>query len=320
MLYPGDMPKFTFIDLFAGIGGFRIPLEELGGECVFTSEIDPHARATYAANFGENPEEIAGDIRLVRSEEIPDHDLLVGGFPCQPFSHAGLRQGFEDTRGTLFFEIQRILEDKQPKVLLLENVRGLKGHDGGNTLKRILEILEVHYFVSTRIFNSRHFGLPQNRARIYICGVRKDLNGASEFSLADVAEQDQPTSVSQILQAEVPIKYTISDRLWDGHQRRKIAHVAKGNGFGYRLFDESSPYTSTISARYYKDGSEILITQDGNNPRKLTPREAARIQGFPDSFKTSDSEVQAYKQFGNAVSVNVVRAIGTHIDSASFWD
>lgn len=303
------MSKFEFIDLFAGIGGFRIPLEAAGGRCVLTSEIDEYARRTYAANFGLKQDEIHGDIRLLDAGSIPDHDLLVGGFPCQPFSHAGLRQGFDDTRGTLFFEIQRIIEAKKPKAVLLENVRGLKGHDGGNTLRRILEILGKEYVVSTRVFNSKDFGLPQNRSRIYICAIRADLSASGLFDLGAIKGVFKPTRLGDILEDRVESKYTISDRLWAGHLRRKSEHQAKGNGFGYRIFNSESIYTSTISARYYKDGSEILIEQPGANPRKLTPREAARLQGFPDWFVPCESEAQAYKQFGNAVSVNVVQAI-----------
>jgi DNA (cytosine-5)-methyltransferase 1 len=314
------MSQFEFIDLFAGIGGFRIPLEAAGGRCVFTSEIDEYARRTYAANFGLELDQIHGDIRLIDAGDVPAHDLLVGGFPCQPFSHAGLRQGFDDTRGTLFFEIQRIIEAKKPKAILLENVRGLKGHDGGNTLRRILEILGKDYVVSTRVFNSKDFGLPQNRARIYICAIRADLPTSATFDLASIKGYVIPTRLGDILEDQIDEKYTISDRLWAGHQRRKAEHLQKGNGFGYRLFNSESSYTSTISARYYKDGSEILIEQQGSNPRKLTPREAARLQGFPDWFIPCESEAQAYKQFGNAVSVHVVNAIAEALASALFRD
>jgi DNA (cytosine-5)-methyltransferase 1 len=312
------MSQFKFIDLFAGIGGFRIPLEAAGGRCVFTSEIDDYARKTYAVNFGQQPDEIHGDIRLIDADNIPEHDLLVGGFPCQPFSHAGLRQGFDDTRGTLFFEIQRIIDARKPKAILLENVRGLKGHDGGNTLRRILEILSQEYVVSTRVFNSKDFGLPQNRARIYICAIRADLPVSVTFDLDSVSGGPASTRLGDILEPKVDSKYTISDRLWEGHKRRKAEHALKGNGFGYRMFNSESVYTSTISARYYKDGSEILIEQLGSNPRKLTPREAARLQGFPDWFVPCESEAQAYKQFGNAVSVNVVRAIAEQLAPALF--
>jgi DNA (cytosine-5)-methyltransferase 1 len=314
------MSQFEFIDLFAGIGGFRIPLEAAGGRCVFTSEIDKYARKTYAANFGLEADQIHGDIRLIEAGDVPDHDLLVGGFPCQPFSHAGLRQGFDDTRGTLFFEIQRIIEAKKPKAIVLENVRGLKGHDRGNTLRRILEILGREYVVSTRVFNSKDFGLPQNRTRIYICAIRADLPASGTFNLGSIKSSVNPTLLGDILEEHVEEKYTISDRLWAGHQRRKAEHQAKGNGFGYRIFNSQSLYTSTISARYYKDGSEILIEQRGRNPRKLTPREAARLQGFPDWFVPCDSEAQAYKQFGNAVSVHVVQAIADGLAGALFRD
>ena len=310
----GRAKKFHFIDLFAGVGGIRLPFSELGGECIFTSEIDPKAAQTYFMNFNEMP---SGDLRTFEVEEIPPHDLILAGFPCQPFSHAGLKQGFDDaTRGTLFFDITRIAAHHRPIALVLENVKGLVGHDKGNTMRVIERRLdELGYWVHAKVLNARDCGLPQNRERIYIVALRKDLVGSWEFNFPTPLRTE--TRVGSILEpaSEVDSKYTLSDRLWEGHQRRRREHKARGNGFGFSLFSEDSTYTSTISARYYKDGSEILISQGPDaegrprNPRKLTPREAARLQGFPEWFILNPSRVQAYKQFGNAVSVPVVRAI-----------
>lgn len=299
--------KFTFIDLFAGIGGIRMGFEHAGGECVFTSEWDESAQKTYQANFGEIP---YGDITKIDPEEIPSFDMLLAGFPCQPFSQAGLKKGFEDIRGTLFFDIARIIKHHTPSVVFLENVRNLAGHDKGNTLKVIINTLEeLGYKVSYNILNAKEFGLPQNRARIYIVGFKDNV----DFEFPEPPKSK--TKVWDILDEKVDSKYTISDKLWAGHQRRKKEHEEKGNGFGYSLFDEKSEYTSTISARYYKDGSEILIKQKGKNPRKLTPREAARLQGFPEDFIIPVSDAQAYKQFGNSVAVPVIKALAKKIFS-----
>lgn len=300
-------PSFKYVDLFSGIGGLRIPFDEIGGKCVFSAEIDKHARNTYLNNFNDPDHVFAEDIRDVNPEDIPSFDLLLAGFPCQPFSHAGLKKGFDDTRGTLFFEIASILRAHRPKAFLLENVRGLVSHDGGKTFKRILEVLSENYVVKHKVLNAKHFGLPQNRARIYIVGFLKDLEVDPDIFLN--IETQEATSVGQILERRVSSRYTISDRLWAGHQERLARHKANGNGFGYRMVSRDDTHTATISARYYKDGSEILIDQPGRNPRKLTPREAASLQGFPSWFKISESEVQAYKQFGNAVPVAVVRQI-----------
>lgn len=297
--------RFTFIDLFAGIGGIRLAFEKQGGKCVFTSEWDKFSQQTYAANFGEVPH---GDITQIKIEEIPKHDVLLAGFPCQPFSHAGKKMGFEDTRGTLFFDIARILKEKKPPLVLLENVKGFKSHDRGHTFQVTTSILEnLGYEVHTQILNARDFGVPQNRERIYIVGINRRKTSKIEFKFPDPPQTK--TKLSQILEKYVDEKYTISNRLWRGHKRRSKEHRAKGNGFGYSLFNSQSSYTSTISARYYKDGSEILIEQSGKNPRKLTPREAARLQGFPESFIIPVSDVQAYRQFGNSVAVPVVTAI-----------
>lgn len=307
------MAKFKFIDLFAGIGGIRIPFQELGGKCVFSSEWDKFAQATYTANFGDTP---YGDITKISSKEIPNFDILLGGFPCQPFSQAGLKKGFSDTRGTLFFEIERILKDKRPKAFLLENVKQLKGHDKGRTLAVILEHLRsIDYYVKYAVLRAGDFGVPQNRERIYIVGFDMDYFGIDDnFDFSFPKPTYEKTKVGDILETNIDKKYTLSNALWEGHQRRKREHKAKGNGFGYSLFNADSEYTNTISARYYKDGSEILIDQgEGKNPRKLTPRECARLQGFPESFIIPVSDVQAYKQFGNSVSVPVIRAIAKQI-------
>ncbi len=293
---------FKFIDLFCGVGGIRIPFDEIGGECVFSSEIDKFAQQTYFDNFNEMPH---GDITAIEVSAIPAHDVLLAGFPCQPFSQAGLKKGFEDTRGTLFFYIAKILSHHRPKFVFLENVKRLRTHDDGNTLKTIVAILsELGYMVSSQVLNGRDFGLPQNRERIYIVGIYRGQ------TLAFPTPPSPETCLGDILETGLDFaKQTISDALWAGHQRRKTEHTAKGFGFGYQLYDSKSRYTGTLSARYYKDGSEILISQFKANPRKLTPREAARLQGFPDSFKITVSANQAYKQFGNSVCVPVIRAI-----------
>lgn len=300
------------IDLFAGIGGIRLGFEQAfsGVECVFTSEIDKFAIQTYKANFGE--ENINGDITLISEKDVPDHDILLAGFPCQPFSQAGLKKGFSDTRGTLFFDIERILIEKRPKAFLLENVKQLKGHEKGQTLQIILEHLKnAGYKVYFDVLKARDFGVPQNRERIFIVGFL-DQNINFKFPQPTNIE----TFVGSILEKNVDEKYTISDKLWEGHQRRKTQNKLNGKGFGYGIFNTLSPYTNTISARYYKDGSEILIEQKGKNPRKITPREAARLQGYPDSFEIPVSNAQAYRQFGNSVCVPVIAAIAKEMRNA----
>ncbi|WEV64001.1 DNA (cytosine-5-)-methyltransferase [Bifidobacterium sp. ESL0732] len=302
-----ESAKFTFIDLFAGIGGIRIPFSQLGGRCVFSSEWNSFSQKTYRINYGETPK---GDITAIKSSDIPDFDVLLAGFPCQPFSQAGLHKGFSDTRGTLFFEIERILEDKRPKAFLLENVKQLKGHDHGNTFKVILEHLDkLDYSVDYKVLRAADFGVPQNRERIYIVGFdRKRFSEDTGFTFPE--PPCTPTRVGDILEDKVDEKYTISDKLWTGHQRRKAANRKAGKGFGYSLVTADSEYTGTLSARYYKDGSEILVSQgDKKNPRKLTPKECARLQGFPGNFIIPVSDTQAYKQFGNSVAVPVIRAV-----------
>jgi len=307
--------KFRFIDLFAGIGGIRIPFQELGGKCVFTSEWDKFAQKTYRLNYGEEPR---GDIAEIEASEIDDFDVLLGGFPCQPFSQAGLKKGFADTRGTLFFEIERIIQAKRPKAFLLENVKQLRTHDKGRTLQVILQHLhELDYFVDYDVLRAADYGVPQNRERIYIVGFdKRQINIEENYRFPYPEPTYQRARLGDILESNVDEKYTISDRLWEGHLRRKREHLEKGNGFGFSLFNEESPYTNTLSARYYKDGSEILIDQgEGNNPRKLTPRECARLQGFPENFVIPVSDTQAYKQFGNSVAVPVVRAVARKLIS-----
>jgi DNA (cytosine-5)-methyltransferase 1 len=303
--------EWRFIDLFAGIGGIRLPFTELGATCVFTSEWDKHAQQTYLQNYGHLP---AGDITQINELDIPSFDLLLAGFPCQPFSNAGHKKGFEDTRGTLFFDICRIVEHHKPKVLLLENVKGFKGHDKGKTFQVVLESLsDLGYSSYHKVLNAKDFGVPQNRERIFIVAFLNECyQHGEQFSFP--TPLSIMTRLSDILECEpIDAKYTLSDKLWEGHQRRKLAHKANGNGFGYSMFNAQSVYTSTISARYYKDGSEILVEQTQKNPRKLTPREAARLQGFPENFQLPTSNMQAYKQFGNSVAVPVIRAIARQI-------
>lgn len=307
---PKDAP-YKIIDLFSGIGGTRLGFHYTNKtKVVFSSEIDKFAIKTYRANFGETPH---GDITKIDESDIPDHDILVGGFPCQAFSQAGKKLGFDDTRGTLFFDIARIIKAKQPKAFLLENVKNLKSHDKGRTYKVIEQTLkDLNYEVHSVLFKAKDFGLPQNRERIYIVGFNKEtVSNYEEFQFPDVIQEE--ICVGDILEDKVDDKYTISDALWEGHQRRKVQHKKRGNGFGYSLFDKNSPYTNTISARYYKDGSEILIDQKNKNPRKITPREAARLQGFPENFIIPVSDTQSYRQFGNSVAVPVIYAIAKEI-------
>lgn len=304
---------YKMIDLFAGIGGTRLGFYQTGKtNVVFSSEIDKFAIKTYKANFGEAP---FGDITKISEFDVPDHDILVAGFPCQAFSQAGKKLGFEDTRGTLFFEIARILKAKRPKAFLLENVKNLKSHDSGRTYETIENTLkDLNYDVHSVLFKAKDFGVPQNRERIYIVGFDKTkVKNYKDFSFP--IPPCVEVSVGDILENKVDSKYTISDALWQGHQRRKQEHKIKGNGFGYTIFNQQSPYTNTLSARYYKDGSEILIEQKGDNPRKLTPREAARLQGFPENYIIPVSDTQSYKQFGNSVAVPVINAIAKEIIS-----
>jgi len=303
--------------LFAGIGGIRLAYQNLGGKCVFSSEWNNFAKKTYEANFGEVP---FGDITQISKKSIPDHDVLLGGFPCQPFSIAGVskknalgrKHGFlDETQGTLFFDIARIIEHKKPKAFMLENVKNLVSHDKGNTFKVIKNTLEeLGYSVHYQVLNGKHF-VPQNRERILIVGFRNDIyNGEENFNFPKLPEPN--TAFREILEEEIDTKYTLSDKLWNFLQEYAKKHKAKGNGFGFGLTDLNG-ISRTISARYYKDGSEILIPQDGINPRRLTPRECARLQGFPDSFEIPVSDNQAYRQFGNSVTVPLIQAVGKQL-------
>lgn len=355
--------EFKFIDLFAGIGGFHIAMHENGGECVFASEIDRFARQTYEHNFKSISPEIFknGNFNVditdqaLDYKDIPNFDVLCGGFPCQPFSQAGLKKGLDDTRGTLFFNIKEIIRAKIegnkkdpnikiPRAILLENVKGFRNHDQGRTFGILKETLsELGYEVKAEVLNSKHFGVPQNRERIFIVAWYKELVKVDDFKFpfgltekgkviynkTEREDLSKKVCVGNILLTKDKLEelekiagrsYTISEKLWAGHQRRKIGHANKGNGFGYSSFKEDSPYTSTISARYYKDGSEILIEQDHikgrpNRPRKLHPKEAAKLQGYPieEWYEIPVSDTQSYKQFGNSVSVPVVTTIASEI-------
>ena len=301
--------NFTFIDLFAGIGGLRQAFESSGGKCLFSSEWNKFSQQTYEANFGDVPQ---GDITQIDEREIPDHDILVGGFPCQPFSiagvsaknHLGREHGFKDkTQGTLFFDVCRIIKEKQPSAFLLENVKNLKSHDKGNTFKVIINALEkeLNYDIHYKVIDAGKV-VPQHRERIFIVGFKEPL----DFKFPELV--DKRPVLGDVLEDSVDEKYTLKDGTWNALQRHKAKHKAKGNGFGFNLADKQG-IAKTLSARYYKDGAEILIDQGKKNPRRLTPRECARIMGFPEKFKIPVSDNQAYRQFGNAVVVPVVKEI-----------
>lgn len=312
-----DSPaRFEFIDLFAGIGGMRIAFERAGGKCVYSNEWNKYCQQTYFANFGEQPD---GDITKVPADSIPDHDILVAGFPCQPFSIAGVSKknslgratGFEDkTQGTLFFDVCRIMKAKRPKAFMLENVKNLCSHDKGNTFRVILESLEeLDYEVFYQVLDGQNY-VPQHRERIIIVGFdRKRYGKDIGFSFSITPVTPKPV-MRDILEKNVDDRYTLSDKLWAYLQEYAAKHKAAGNGFGYG-FALPDGISRTLSARYYKDGSEILIPQKGKNPRKLTPRECARLQGFPDSFIIPVSDTQAYKQFGNSVVVPLMSDVAS---------
>ena len=305
---------YTFIDLFAGIGGMHIAYASAGARCVYSNEWNKYSQQTYYANFGIQPDD---DITKVVAENIPHHDILVAGFPCQPFSIAGVSKkqslgratGFEDkTQGTLFFDICRVLKAKRPKAFMLENVKNLCSHDRGRTFKVIQESLaELNYKVFFQVLDGRAY-VPQHRERIVIVGFDMERYGKDisfEFTLKPVKQQPV---MRDILETDVNDKYTLSDKLWAYLQDYAAKHKAAGNGFGYGIAPLDG-VSRTISARYYKDGSEILIAQEGKNPRRLTPRECARLQGFPDSFKIPVSDTQAYRQFGNSVVVPLMTEV-----------
>lgn len=300
--------KFKFIDLFAGIGGMRLAFEKAGGRCVYSSEWNRYSQQTYFANFGDQPD---GDITKVKASDIPDHDILVAGFPCQPFSIAGVSKknslgratGFQDkTQGTLFFDVCRILQEKRPKAFLLENVKNLCSHDKGRTFRIIRESLdELDYEIFYSVLDGQNY-VPQHRERILIVGFDRERYGNNigfEFDLHPVTPKPV---MKNILDTQVEDKYTLSDKLWTYLQNYASKHKAAGNGFGFGIAAPNG-VSRTLSARYYKDGSEILIAQPGKNPRRLTPRECARLQGFPEDFKIPVSDTQAYQQFGNSVVV-----------------
>ena len=306
--------RFKFIDLFAGIGGMRIAFESCGGDCVYSNEWNKYCQQTYFANFGEQPD---GDITKVDARIIPDHDILVAGFPCQPFSIAGVSKkqslgratGFEDkTQGTLFFDVCRIIKAKRPKAFMLENVKNLKSHDHGRTFQVIAESLdELDYEVFYTILDGQNY-VPQHRERILIVGFDRKRYGDDVKFNFDITPVEPKPVLKDILESKPDAKYTLSDKLWEYLQNYAEKHRAAGNGFGYGLADPNG-IARTLSARYYKDGSEILIAQDQGNPRRLTPRECARLQGFPDSFKITVSDTQAYRQFGNSVVVPLMQDV-----------
>ncbi|MDR7133270.1 DNA (cytosine-5)-methyltransferase 1 [Lysobacter niastensis] len=331
-----DAPAdFTFIDLFAGIGGMRIAFEKQGGKCVFTSEWDSYARKTYAANFHDGPGHVfAGDITTVHEKDVPDHDVLLAGFPCQPFSIAGVSKknalgrphGFSDkTQGTLFFDVARIISEKQPKAFLLENVKNLVSHDKGRTFSTIIDVLEneLGYKVTSRVINGKHF-VPQHRERIIIVGFREDVgfdwdglalpDFAKAPKLASILHREDGSEPAEWncldgKKGKVTANYTLTDNLWAYLQNYAAKHREKGNGFGFGLVTGKDT-TRTLSARYYKDGSEILVSQGAKkNPRRLTPRECARLMGFNDEFRIPVSDTRAYKQFGNSVVVPVIAEV-----------
>jgi len=311
--------NYKFIDLFAGIGGFRLALNSLGLECVFSNDYDKHACTTYTANFGEIQ---CKDIHEVQAHEIPQFDILCGGFPCQPFSIAGVskknslgvKHGFEDKKqGNLFFEIIRIIKHHNPKVLFLENVKNLKSHDKGNTWQVIKSELEkAGYYVFDKIVDGKYY-VPQHRERIYIVCFNKTFFPKIVFEFPEYP-QNRIYELSDMISDSVDKKYTLTDHLWGYLQNYKKKNQEKGNGFGFGLINKNSDkYTRTISARYHKDGSEILIHQKNKNPRRLTPKEASKLQGFPDDFIIPVSDTQAYRQFGNSVVVPAIFATAQKI-------
>lgn len=313
-------PKFTFVDLFAGMGGFRLAMQAQGGKCVFSSEWNKYAQKTYLANFGEMP---FGDItKEITKSYIPKYfDILCAGFPCQPFSIAGVSKkkslgretGFKDkTQGTLFFDVADIINRHRPKAFFLENVKNLMSHDKGNTFKVIKGTLEeLNYTLHFLVMDGQTY-VPQHRERIMLVGFNRDyFNGEESFVFPE--QKPATCTISEILDSDVDEKYTLSDKLWSYLQSYAEKHRAKGNGFGYGMVDLNG-ISRTLSARYYKDGSEILIPQSGKNPRRLTPRECARLMGYPDSYILNQvSDVQAYRQCGNSVVVPLISAVSEQI-------
>ena len=313
---------FTFIDLFAGIGGMRIAFQNLGGKCVFSSEIDDYAKKTYALNFGDIP---YGDITKIDAKNIPTHDILIGGFPCQAFSIAGKRGGFNDTRGTLFFDVARIIKEKQPKAFFLENVKGLVNHKKGKTLNTILNVLknDLGYIVpEPKIINAKDFGVPQNRERIFIIGFRADLN-IKEEDFEYPKSTNKKVCIKDILEKDtVSPKYYLSTKYLECLENHKQRNLQRGNGFGYEIKDINGISNTLVTGgmgrernliidKRLKDFTPVTHIQGEINRqgiRKLTPREWARLQGFPDKFKIEVSDVRAYKQFGNSVAIPAIQA------------
>jgi DNA (cytosine-5)-methyltransferase 1 len=320
-----DRLPFKFVDLFAGIGGFRIALEKIGGECIFSCEWDKYAQKTYKAWHGDTP---LGDIRKIKPSQIPDHDVLAAGFPCQPFSLAGVSKkrslghahGFKcENQGNLFFYLATIIKQKKPSIAFLENVKNLQSHDSGRTWKVIRETLEgLGYVVRHKVIDAAGW-VPQHRERIYVVCFRKDIFGDNPpFEFPNPPAGPAPL-LRDILDQKPDEKYTLSQHLWDYLQAYAKKHQEKGNGFGYGLADVDN-ISRTLSARYFKDGSEILIPQIGKSPRRLTPDECARLMGFdPVRYKVSVSDTQAYRQFGNAVVPPVVEAIGREMIKTMLW-
>lgn len=319
--------KFTFIDLFAGIGGMRIAFQNLGGKCVFSSEIDEQAQKTYAINFGDIPN---GDITKINEDEIPNHDVLVGGFPCQAFSIAGKRGGFNDTRGTLFFDVARIIKAKQPKAFFLENVKGLTNHRGGKTLATILNVLrnDLGYIVpEPKIINAKNFGVPQNRERIFIVGFRADL-GIKEENFSYPEATDTTKTIRDIMEKKpVSVKYYLSTTYLECLKKHKARNEAKGNGFGYEIKDLDGISNTIVTGGMGRERNLIIdkrltdftpVTNirgkvNRKGIRRMTPREWARLQGFPDNFKIEVADVSAYKQFGNSVAIPAVQATAKNL-------
>lgn len=335
-----EASDLKFIDLFSGIGGFRLAWQNLGGQCVYSSEIDPYAQTTYFENFGEWA---LDDIRDIQPESVPDHDLLCAGFPCQAFSQVGLQKGFADERGILFFYIYKILLAKKPKMILLENVSNLRNHNGGHTFSIILRALQgqltfedidnlkisrelkallykkLNYHVVTQVISPIDFNIPQRRKRVFFMCFNKDYYDEQVLkNWKGIEFEDYQTNVGSILEdisgdAEKLNKFTLQDGTWDWMRERVSHQKAKGNNFKHNIVNRDSKCTNAILARYYKDGAEALVDQSelGLNPRKLTHRECARLQGFPDEFIIDAvSSIQMYKQFGNGVCSKLVEKIG----------
>ena len=319
--------KFTFIDLFAGIGGMRIAFQNLGGKCVFSSEIDEQAKKTYAINFGDIPE---GDITKIDENKIPAHDILAGGFPCQAFSIAGKRGGFNDTRGTLFFDVARIIKAKQPKAFFLENVKGLTNHRGGKTLATILNVLrnELGYIVpEPQIINAKNFGVPQNRERIFIVGFRSDL-GIKEDDFLYPEPTDTTKTIKDIMEKKpVSVKYYLSTTYLECLKKHKARNEAKGNGFGFEIKDLDGVSNTIVTGGMGRERNLIVdkrledftpvthikgeVNREGI--RRMTPREWARLQGFPENFKIEIADVSAYRQFGNSVAIPAIQATAKNL-------